>query len=148
MPATASRGDQNALSGRCKVVTHLVGFRVVDNRSHRHRDFQIVAVLSVPVAALAVLAAVCAKRVVVSKFEEGIFLGVGDQIDVAAVSTVSAARTAPRNEFFTSKRDTPVSTVTGTHGNLRFVNEHTGKKSAADYADSTDLIRAICAIRG
>jgi hypothetical protein len=62
--------DQDALARLGEIVKQFAGFKVVDHRSERDGDFQILAILSVPVAAFAMVAAARAKDMVVTKLQE------------------------------------------------------------------------------
>jgi hypothetical protein len=45
------------------------------------------------------------------------------QHDVAAVSTVSAARAASRHEFLPAERQATIAAVSGFHGNYYFIDK-------------------------
>ena len=100
------------------------GFEIIDNSAKRHSDLEIFAVLSVFIAALAMLAAARAKDVVVTKFEERVVLIARDDVDAATIAAVSAARAPAGNEFLPTKGDASMAAVSGSHGNLGFVDEH------------------------
>ncbi|MNF75918.1 hypothetical protein D3C84_580110 [compost metagenome] len=55
--------------------------------------------------------------------DQGVQVLVGDQIDIATVTTVTAVRTTVRDVLFTAKAHTTVTTVTGIDSNLDFINK-------------------------
>src|SRR5678815_2490763 len=124
MTAAAPGRDQHALARLGEIVKQFAGFKVVDYRSERDSDFQILAILSMPVAAFAMAAAARTKDMLVTKLQESVVLVAGDDVDAAAVPAVSATRPAPGNEFFPPEGDASVATVSSTHGDLGFVDEH------------------------
>jgi len=50
-------------------------------------------------------AALSAKYVVKPEFQQGVLVGIGEEINIAAVAAIAAARAALRNELFPSERD-------------------------------------------
>jgi len=122
--STSAGRDQDAFPGLGEVVKELAGFKIVNNSSQRNGDFEVLAVLSMSIATLAVLAAARAKDVVITKLQKRVVLIARYHVDAAAVSSVTAARTASRDELFPPKGDASVPTVAGMHGYFCFVDEH------------------------
>src|SRR5688572_18822301 len=79
-----------------------------------------------PVAALAMLAAMRTEDVVVAELQERVVLITGDEVDAAAVAAVAAAGASSRDEFLAAKGNTAVASVSSTHGDFGFVDEHWG----------------------
>src|SRR4030095_8973803 len=129
VPVTAapSSRDQHALAGLGEIMKLLAAFKVIHDCSPRHRDLELLAVLSVSIAAFTVFAAAGAEDVVVAELEECVVLIARDDVDAAAVATVTAAGTAPRDELLPQKGDASVPAVSGTDGDLGFVDEHGGR---------------------
>jgi hypothetical protein len=115
--------DEDSLVGLGEIVEHLAAFVVVDNRSDWNFDFQILAVAAVTSAALTMPAAIGAKSVVVTKFQKGVFVAIGDQVNVAAVTAVAAARTTSRYKFLATKGDAAVSPIARFDCDFCFVDE-------------------------
>jgi hypothetical protein len=68
MAAAPAFRDKDSLVGPSEIVENLAAFRIVDNRSDRDFDFEILTIAAVTSAALAMPSAIGAKCVVVTKF--------------------------------------------------------------------------------
>jgi hypothetical protein len=110
-------------------VEHLASLIVGDNRSDRYFDFEILAVPAVPIASFAVPATLSTEGVIEAEFQESVFMVVGDEINIAAVTAVSAARTTTGNKLFPAKGNAAMPPITGFYCDFGFVNEH-DKKAA------------------
>ena len=70
------------------------------------------------------LAALRFKGVIETEFQQSIFVGVTDQIDVAAIASIASTGSAAGNEFLAAKSNTAVAAVAGANGNLGLIYEH------------------------
>jgi hypothetical protein len=77
-----------------------------------------------PGAAFTVTAAFGAKCVVEAEFQQGIFVGIRRDVDIAAIAPVAAARATSGDEFLPSEGDAAVSAVAGFDCDFGFVDEH------------------------
>jgi hypothetical protein len=66
--------------------------------------------------------------VVIAEFEQSVFLGVGDKIDVPAIAAIAATRASFRHKFLAAEGDAPMPAVSGAHRDLGFVYKHFGEK--------------------
>ena len=89
------------------------------------RDAQgaILAASAGTVGALTVLATLGGMETLETVVDQGVQVLVGDQIDITAVTTITAVRTTVRDVLFTAKAHTTVTTVTGIDSNLDFINK-------------------------
>ena len=124
MSAPPASGNHHVLVRLGEVVKRLTGFVVVDDCPNGDFDFQVVPVAAVAVAAFAVAASLGAKRVIEAEFQQGIFVDIRRDIDIAAVASVTAARTASRDKFFSAEGDAAMSAVSGFDCDFGFVDEH------------------------
>ena len=122
--AVSALRDEDALVGPREVGEDLARFFVPHDRTDGQEDFQIVAPLSMAVGAEAVLAAPGAVMGLMPKGVQRVQRRGRADVHVAAVAPVAAGRAAPRNEFFATERDTPVSAVSGGDHDLGFIDEH------------------------
>src|SRR6185295_16547877 len=104
---TASTAGDNPklVIGSGEIVQQLTGLVVIDDGSARNSNIEIFSVLAAPVAAHAMLSAFSFKRMLEAKFEQRIFVGIRNQIDIATVATVASAGSAARNKFFPPESD-------------------------------------------
>ena len=56
--------------------------------------------------------------------EQGVFVGVGDHDDAAAVAAIAAVGSALGDVLFAAEGDAPVPAVAGLHANCCFIDEH------------------------
>jgi hypothetical protein len=75
------------------------------------------------IAAFAVTPTLGAEYVIVAEFQEGVFVRIGDQVDVAAVAAVTAARPALRDEFLAAESNAAMTAVAGFDSDPGFVDE-------------------------
>ncbi len=79
------------------------------------------------IRAFAVPAAVRFEFAIVAVAKERVVVGVGFQVDAAAVAAIAPGRAAARHEFLAAKCYAPVSTVSSFHKYLGFINKHSNK---------------------
>jgi hypothetical protein len=121
-PASALR-DQHAIVGFGEIVEQFPGRVIVDFGARRNRNIEILAIVPVTIAAFAVPSPPGTEYVVEAEFEEGVFVGVRDQIDAAAVAAVAAAGTALGDELLPPEGNAAVPAVTGLNCDFGFVDE-------------------------
>ena len=97
---------------------------VEDQCAHRNLQDHFVAGMAGAVRAFAMAAAVGLEFAVVAVAEQGVVVGVGFEVDAAAVATVTAGWATARNEFLAAKRDAAVAAVAGFYVDFGFVDEH------------------------
>ena len=109
--AEAALGDQHALAVGREVRDLRVRARrpcfSYTTRADRHLELDVVAVLAGAVRALAVRAAAGVEDFLEAEIEEGVEVGVGDEVDRAAVAAVAAARAAARDELLAAEAMAP-----------------------------------------
>src|SRR5689334_10009191 len=111
--APSALRNEHAFLWLNEIVKHLVSLVVVDRGTDGNRDFNILAITSVPVAAFPMAAAFGAKCVVVTKLQKCIFVDVAEQVNVAAITTVAATGPTARNKLLPAKCDAAVPAVSG-----------------------------------
>jgi hypothetical protein len=107
-----------------KIENLLAGFVVVDNRSYRHRNADIVPVASGLLAAFTVASALGGMFRVEAQVQQRAVMLACFQHNFAAIAAVTAAGAAARHKFLTAKRQAAVTAVSGFNGNSYFVYEH------------------------
>ena len=121
--AASALRDENPLTGFGEIVERLAGLVIEDNGADGDLDIEILAVSSMAIAAFAVASTFRTKRVVKTEFEKRVFVGVGSEIDIAAVAAISAAGTAFRNELLPAEGNATVPAVAGFDCDFGFVDE-------------------------
>jgi len=116
-------GDHHSLMRFGEIVDQFIRFGMADHSPDRDFDFQIFAGLAGLVTTQPVLAARGSKDVVITKFKKGGFLRLGNEVDIAAIAAITAARSAARYEFFATEGNATVTAISGFDGDLRFVDE-------------------------
>ena len=124
MAAAAAFRNQDALTDLGEVVQHFARVGVVDNGAQGNGDIDVFAVFPVTIAALAMPAAIGAKYVIEAKFQQGVFVSIGNEVDIAAAASIAAARSAFGNEFFTTERNAAVPAISRTNCNFGLVDKH------------------------
>ena len=81
-------------------------------------------VLAGAVRAFAVRAAAGGEDLLEAEVEEGVEVGVGDEVDRAAGAAVAAARAAARDELLAAERHGAAAAVAGRDVDVDFVDEH------------------------
>src|SRR6266478_1264638 len=79
------------------------------------------------VRAFAVAAAIGLEFAIVAVTKQGVVVGIGFEIDAAAMAAVPAGGAAARYVFFAPKGDAAVAAVAGLHQYFGFINEHRNK---------------------
>jgi arginine exporter protein ArgO len=102
---------------------HVSGLVVINNGTDGNLDFQILSVAAVAITSFAVASTLGFEYMVVAKLQESVFVNVGGEINVAAIATVSAARTPTRHELLAAEGDATMPSVARFDGNFGFVNE-------------------------
>ena len=124
MTTTTAFGNQHAFAGFSEIVNHLAGFVIVDDSTHRHRNREVFAVAAMPVAALAMTAAVGTKYMIKPEFQKCVFVRVRYEINAAAITAVTTAGSTFRDELFPTECNAPVTSVAGFDCDFGFVDEH------------------------
>ena len=121
LTTAAATGDDHLLAGRHQIKEDLLGFRIADDGARGQFKDQILAVAA---GFLTALTGGAIGRLVVSsilEMVESAFVRVGDKDDVAAVTAVTAVRSAAGNEAFASKTNATASPVAGLDCDRGFV---------------------------
>ena len=118
--------DETAFVRLREIVDHFAGF-VVDNCTDGDLDFEILSIATVTIAAFAVPTPFSAERVVVSKLEKGVFVGICYQIDVPAATAISATGSATRNKLLPAEGNATMPAVACFDRDFGFVDEHKGR---------------------
>src|SRR5579862_9061721 len=89
-------------------------------------DFQdqVVAGFAVAIGAFAMAAAIGAEFAIVAVAQQCVVVGIGFEIDVAAIAAVAARWAAAGDVFLATERDAAVAAIAALHRNFGFVNEH------------------------
>jgi len=130
-PATSPFGDHDSLIGVRKVVNPLPGIGVVQNRSYRNLENYIVTFGSGAIGALAVAAAFCFVLGVEAEMHQRVVTLARFHNDIAAAPAVSSRWTAARDKLLPAEGHAAISAISGLYANLRLVDEHEKKLSAA-----------------
>src|SRR5215212_7232429 len=102
MPPEAPFGDENTLAIFSEVRdrrVRAVFLPLVHGGAGRHFEFDVLTVLAGAVGAFAVAAATGLEDFLETIVEQGIQVGVGDQVNRSAGPAIAAAGTAARNEL-------------------------------------------------
>src|SRR5256885_6580414 len=105
--------DENALAGRGEVGERRSGFAVIDHGANGNLQNQVVARVAGAIRAFAVTATVGLEFAIVAVAEKRVVVGIGFEIDAAAIAAIAAAGAAAGDVFFAAKRDAAVATVAG-----------------------------------
>jgi hypothetical protein len=123
--ATSALRNEDAFIRFSEIVESLARFVVVHDGTDGNFDFKILAVGAMTIAAFAVTATVGSEGVAVPKLQERVFVGFRDEINVAAITAISAAGAATRDELLPTERDTTVTAVACLDCDFGFVDERT-----------------------
>ncbi len=96
----AALGDHQLLLVAGHVAEDLAGALILHARADRHLDDDVFPAFTGTVAALAILAALGAERLLKTVVDQGVEVLVRQQVDVAAVAAVTAVRPTVRDIFF------------------------------------------------
>ena len=127
--AAATLGHQHALThfGQVRQLHKVARFRDrsgMHRRADGNRHVEVVAVAAVAVRALAVPAALGRELRVEAEVDEGVAVGIRDEVDRAAGAAVAAVRPAARHELLATEAERAAPAVPGLHVDVGFVNEH------------------------
>ena len=105
MTAAASFRNQDTFVWLGKIVQQFLRVIVVYGRADGNPNLEVFSATALPITAFPMPAALSAKYVVKPEFQQGVLVGIGEEINIAAVAAIAAARAALRNELFPSERD-------------------------------------------
>ena len=115
--------DQQALAVCGQIADDFFGITICDDRTDRHRYFEIRTALARAIAARALYSAVGFVVSLDPEIGQCVDPRFGDQPDRAAVTPIATIRTAQRDELFTPETDAAVPSVSGTDPDTGFVNK-------------------------
>jgi hypothetical protein len=121
--ATSALRNEDSFIRLGEIVDSLARFVVVHDGTDGDFDFKILAVGAMTVAAFAVTTTVSAERMAVAKLQERVLVDFRGEINVAAITAVSAAGAASRDKLFPPERDTTVTAVPCLDCDFGFVDE-------------------------
>jgi hypothetical protein len=126
-PAAASTArDHEFLANDREIVDRLSGVLVVDNRSYRDREFDMLGIAALFVAAFAMAAAIGLMLGIEAEVQQRVVVGRSNHVYIASATAVAAAGTATGHELFTAERENAVAAVAGLHKDSNFINKHRG----------------------
>ena len=111
--AASTVRDENALARRGEIRQRFAGFAVVDHGADGNLQNHVVAGVAGAIRAFAVTATVGLEFAIVAVAEKRVVVGIGFEIDAAAIAAIAAAGAAAGDVFFAAKRDAAVATVAG-----------------------------------
>src|SRR5256885_2655973 len=111
--AAATVRDENALAGRGEVGERFAGLAVVDHRADGDLQNHVVAGVAGAIRTFAVTATVGLEFAIVAVAEKRVVVGIGFEINAAAIAAIASAGAAAGDVFFAAKRDAAVATVAG-----------------------------------
>jgi hypothetical protein len=97
---------------------------IVSERANGNLQSHIIAGVAGAVRAFAVAAAIGFEFAVVAVAQQRVVVGIGFEVDAAAVAAIAAGRSAARNVFFAAERDAAVAAVAGLYEDFGLINEH------------------------
>jgi hypothetical protein len=115
--------NQHALIQLGEIVKHHAGRIVIDDSSHGNRDLEVFSIPAMTVTAFSMPSPSRLEVMIETKFKKCVFVTVGDQIDVAAITAVATAGTAARHKFLAAKGDGAMPAVSRFYCDFGFVNE-------------------------
>src|ERR1700674_5526364 len=116
--------NKNALTGCCEIGDGLAGLGVENKCSDRNLQNHVFAGVARAVGALAVPPAIGFEFAIVTVAEKGVVVDGGFEIDAAAISAITAGRTAARNGFFAAQGHATGAAAAGLHEYFGFLNKH------------------------
>src|SRR2546430_15449943 len=111
--AAAAVRDENALAGRGEIRQRFAGFGVIDHGADGDLQNHVVAGVACAIRTFAMTAAGSLEFAIVAVAEKRVVVGIGFEIDAAAIAAVAAAGAAAWDVLFAPKRDAAVATVAG-----------------------------------
>src|SRR5262245_56374817 len=115
--------NQHALIQLGEIVKHLAGRIVVDDSSHRNGNLEVLSIPAMTFSACPMPSPSRVEVMIETKFEKCVFVTIGDQIDVAAVTAVATAGTATRHKFLAAEGDRAMPAIARFYCDFGFVNE-------------------------
>src|SRR5438477_9142113 len=106
-PAATALGDDDTPARLIEVRKQHVVIYVVNERAGRDGDDQVLAALPVHFLSHARFTALRLPMVPAHEIKEGVFVGIGDEDDVAAGASVAAVGSALGDVLLAAKRDAP-----------------------------------------
>src|SRR5262249_44617133 len=97
---------------------------VEDEGAHGDLENEFVAGVAGAVGAFAVTAAIGLELSVVAIAQQRVVVGIGFDVNAAAVAAIASGRAAARNVLFAAESYAAVAAVAGFNEDLGFINEH------------------------
>ncbi|MCY1433874.1 hypothetical protein D9M71_499150 [compost metagenome] len=119
----AAMSHQQALSGLDQVTDDFLGAGVDHRGTHRYAQLQILALLAGAIGAATVGTALGIEVTGVTVVDQGVEVFVGDHIDRAAITAITAVRATILNEFFPAKAHAAIATITCFYPDRHFINK-------------------------
>jgi hypothetical protein len=115
---------------------HLVGFRVLDDRAHRHAQHDVGGRGAVLVGAAAALTVARLVPACVAEVDQRVQVAVAHGKDTATAAAVATVRATEGNELFAAKAHAAIAAIAGHHVDGGFVNEfHAGTRLSMGRAE-------------
>src|SRR5215470_9130667 len=103
--------NKNALAGRSEVGESLARLAIVDHRADGNLQNHVNAGMAGAIRTFAVAATVGFEFAIVAIAQQRVVVGIGLEIDAAAIAAVATAGAAARNVFFAAERNATVAAV-------------------------------------
>src|ERR1700728_2075674 len=127
-PAPPAAGNGIALVGLRKLENLIPGFVVIHDRSDRNFEHHVAAVAASLVRTFAVATAFGFMLGIEAEVHQGIVAFAGFHDDVAALATVAAGGTPPRDKLLPAKGHAAIAAVSGLDPNFRLIDKHGGNR--------------------
>ncbi len=124
----AASGDADRVAGSDQVAKEHAGRLVTDNRAGRNFQEQVRSAASVLVLAFASLAVFGRADWFRPEVQQCHQVGVGPQMDGAAVAAVAAVGAAAGDVLLPAEADAAVAPFAASHVQCRFIYEHAGRR--------------------
>jgi len=115
--------NQHTLIQLGEIVKHHAGRIVIDDSSQGNRDLEVFPIPAMTVTTFSMPSPSRLEVMIETKFKKCVFVTIGDQIDVAAITAVATAGTATRHKFLAAKGDGAMPAVARFYCDFGFVNE-------------------------
>src|SRR5690554_57377 len=116
-------GHQQPLTGLGQVTDDLLGSGIHHSGTHRNAQHHVLALGAGAIGAATVLAPLGVEPAGIAVVDQGVEVGIGFQIDGAAITTITTVRTALGNELLPAETHATIATITGFDGNGHFIYE-------------------------
>src|SRR6202049_3795737 len=123
-PTPSAASDYDALVGACEINHFLAGVVVIDNRSYRNFEDNILAFAPRLVRAFTVTSALGFVFRIKAKVHQRVVAFAGLHDDVSALAAVATRGSAARNELLPAERHAAIAAVPRLYPNFGFVDEH------------------------